>query len=124
MKLTLTIRKATPSLNRQLRKHWAKRHASNRDWFFLVKAALGDIRYFDRPNWRKSKIHVERHFYAHPIKDDDNLWASAKPILDALQVAGIIFNDSREHIDLSFTQVKVRYASEQKSVITIEPIEA
>lgn len=53
------------------------------------------------------------------IKDRDNYSSSPKDLLDGLQHAGFIQEDSEREIELEVEQVKVKHKWEQKTVIEI-----
>lgn len=63
------------------RKHWRKQHRHLRTWRVLVKYAVGRR----RPIAPLLKARVIIEFWRKREPDPDNLVASAKPILDALQ---------------------------------------
>jgi hypothetical protein len=52
------------------------------------------------------------------LLDTDNL--CPKYFIDALRIAGVIEDDTAEHIDLQLSQEKVARRSEEKTVIEIE----
>lgn len=52
--------------------------------------------------------------------DPDNLTASAKLILDALQRVGVIKDDSPQHISLTVKWERAKKRVEQGTVVTIE----
>lgn len=51
--------------------------------------------------------------------DEDNLYGSAKSLLDGLRQAGLIPGDSPKEIDLEVKQVKVNHRKEQGTEIMI-----
>lgn len=88
-----------PLLNQLLRMHWAKRRKWSRDIAWAIRAALPANQYPASP-LKKCRIHIERESTREP--DEDGLYGSAKPVLDALQPPskrhplglGIIADDS------------------------------
>lgn len=82
-----------------LRMHWSgrKRLAARLELMLMQALAAGQIQ-VERP---KGKVRVTyvRSYRANPM-DEDNLAASAKPVLDALVKLGVLVNDSPEHVEL------------------------
>lgn len=60
-------------------------------------------------------------FLSRPY-DPDNFAGGCKAVIDQLRYAGLIKNDSPEHIRLEVEQVKVKTKAEQKTVIEIYEI--
>lgn len=52
--------------------------------------------------------------------DRDNAYTAAKPILDGLKLAGLIIDDSEDHIELKVTTEKVFHKADQRTEIIIE----
>lgn len=88
-----------------LRMHWAgrKRLATRLDLMLRQALSAGQIQ-VEKP---KGKVRVTyvRSYRANPM-DEDNLAASAKPVLDALVKLGVLANDSPEHVELAALQRK------------------
>jgi len=98
-KITLPI--VTNSPNRLLRMHWTERYKLQKDYGYLIKAAIEDkhrIKYMYE--YRK----VEIFSYRKQLLDPDNLVGSVKLLLDAIEEAGLIWKDSSEYLSLSVFQ--------------------
>ena len=108
-----------PSQNELLRMHWAKRKSR--------KAAVGwfIIEQFGRlpPSkaLKRAKVYITRVAMGKE-PDPDNLVASAKLILDALQDCNIIADDSPEHIDLDVRWQRAAKKADQKTIIEVLPV--
>ena len=115
--IQVTIPRISPTLNRWQRMHFRLRKKEKNLWVQHFIIAIG------RPKIviEKCNIKIERHACG-VLPDVDNLYASAKPILDALVDCNIIVNDSPEHIlnlDVeSFSCGRLN----QRTVITISDI--
>lgn len=85
-----------PSQNQLLRMHWAKRNRLKKSLAWQILAQCAD----------RSTLPVQRaqivitRMTCGKEPDPDNLTASAKLLLDALRDAGVIVDDSPEHITL------------------------
>lgn len=101
---------ALESLNVRDRKHWSKRSKDKHAMSMEVMAAIGGPRHFPRPPWERVRVTVVR--CSSGRLDKDNLWASAKQLLDSLCVASprhpgglsIIVDDSDDRLDLVMKQ--------------------
>jgi Holliday junction resolvase RusA-like endonuclease len=69
---------------------------------------------------QKSKVTITRHGSLEP--DKDNIYASVKPLVDALVKNGIIFDDAPQFVDLKVQYVKAK-RKEAHTIIEIEEIE-
>lgn len=94
-----------------LRMHWASKKRIRDRWTTLIRE--------QRPaKWKPVKGHVIVTRHSSREMDKDNLYASCKFVLDALVRAGVIADDSPEHITLDARWQK------GKSHTTIEVISA
>lgn len=96
--LEIQVPEVAPSLNRLMRMHWAARRKLLKKWEVILWAELyrigaHDFRY-------KGKVTVQIMRRSHHMMDADNLHGAAKLILDSLKTAGVIEDDSPEHINL------------------------
>jgi len=96
------------SLNRWLRMHWAKQHR----WSKRVEDLLGLA---VRCHWRGSEPWADRATYsivrcseADRPADSDNVVGGVKPIVDALVRAGLLADDSPEHLTLDTVEDRPR----------------
>jgi hypothetical protein len=117
--MTLTIPRLAPSLNRALRMHWSARKREQAAWDALVLQALSG----SRPKMERARVEITR-FYAKHALDKDGAYGAQKPVIDALVHAGIIPDDSPEHIELTVLQVKVATVKEERTEIRLEAMEA
>jgi Holliday junction resolvase RusA-like endonuclease len=111
MKMLLPL---APSQNQLLRMHWAKRKRIQKDFEWSIVQAVGN---------RSSAlcgVHVtitRRSVGVEP--DPDNLTASAKLILDALQRVGVIKDDSPKHITLKVQWERAKKRVDQGTFVTV-----
>lgn len=112
MKMTLPL---APSQNQLLRMHWAKRKKRQKDFEWLIVQAVGN---------RSSAlcgVHVTIIRKSVGIEPDpDNLTASAKLILDALQRVNVIKDDSPKNISLTVLWERASKKIDQETVVMIE----
>ena len=66
------------------------------------------------------RVHIRFVSFRQRLCDPDNL--SCKYLLDALRFSGAIHGDEPEKISLEVTQQKVKLKSDERTVITIEPL--
>jgi hypothetical protein len=113
--ITLTIPEATPSLNRCLGIHWAKRTTQRKRWLWFVRAARLEAKCFPQSPLPKAKVTITR--YGRRICDTDNLIGGTKMLTDSLVKEGILANDTPAHIELVVTQ---KVTKTPHTVVTIE----
>ena len=114
MTLTLTVYRATPSLNEfhNLRRSQAWKWKSLRQaWLRDISTALLEARArvreplrWPRPPKARVLVCVTRYAPAHHWLDPDNLMGGLKPVLDALKAHALIDNDTALDIDLVASQ--------------------
>mgnify|MGYP000412064716 CR=1 FL=1 len=73
------------SLNKLLRMHWSERHDHKRTWTTLVGAHIG--------GGVHCPVRLRYHRAGSRLLDIDNLYGSAKVVIDALVHAGILPDD-------------------------------
>ncbi len=105
-----------PSLNARM--HWRKRAEIGAQFgqaaFYACKTAK-------IPNCGRVVVHIENH--AISARDQDNLVASMKPILDAIVDANVVDDDDEGHMQIRvLPTVRVRHRPQEKLVLYIEPI--
>lgn len=125
MKILLVLPVIMPSLNKQLRSHWAarKRLKDNAAWH--VRASMGRYKIDHRDRFANVSITV----YSNAPKvaggrvrvlDRDNLIGGQKPLVDAMKQAGILKDDSpkwaaiayverRDPVESPRTEIEVSY---------------
>ena len=94
--IKITIPEIPPSLNKILRMHHHERHAENQKWQALVA-------YFDNRKKRgeplkRAQVTITYYFPDARRRDSDNY--AGKFLLDGLVNAGIIEDDSFNHVSL------------------------
>jgi hypothetical protein len=112
--LTLTVYRATPSLNEfaNIRRSNAWKYRSLRTaWLGAIGQALLEARAdyrrplaWPRPPHERVTVHVTRYAPAHHWLDPDNLTGGLKPVLDGLKAHELIDNDTAKDIDLVVNQ--------------------
>lgn len=105
-----------PTLNEWERMHWASRRRYKRKLARNIGTTMliTGQRFPDLSRYPRADVRVERHSSRSP--DNDNLTASVKPLLDALQPAsnkrkyglGLILEDNPDTITLDVQHVKAR----------------
>ena len=89
------------TLNQTLRWHWMKRHRYNEGWFVRLLGAAG------RPSFKpKGKAKLRITVYRSRFQDKDNMYGSAKPLIDAVKKLGWIVDDDPKHLDLKVEEIK------------------
>jgi len=112
MKLTLPL---APSQNDLLRMHWSKRKKKQKEIGWLIVQQVGNR------SAALCGVHVTITRKSVGVEPDpDNLTASAKLILDALQRVNVIKDDSPQYISLAVEWERAKKRVEQGTVVTIE----
>ena len=112
MKITLPL---APSQNQLLRMHWSKRKTKQKEIEWLIVQQVGNR------SAALCGVHVTITRKSVGVEPDpDNLTASAKLILDALQRVNVIKNDSPQYISLTVKWERAKKRVEQGTVVTIE----
>lgn len=113
MTLTLTVYRATPSLNAfvNLRRSDYRYAKIRKTWLEAVGHAVLEARShyreplrWPRPPRERVLVYVTRYAPAHHWLDPDNLAGGLKPVLDALKAHELIDNDTAKDIDLVVNQ--------------------
>lgn len=68
------------------------------------------------------KLKVTIVIQHHGQYDKDNLYGSAKVVLDAMKNIGFLIDDSNDHIDLVVSQVRQIYGGSASTQITLEDL--
>lgn len=105
--------------NQNARLHWAERLRWNREWYDAVRFAIleqGNA----HPKFPLAKPRIGIVFHQVQEMDRDNLFGSAKVIVDAVKKANVIADDGPEDLgSLEVTQKKVKHRTEEKVEINI-----
>lgn len=100
--IILEIPEATPSLNRMLGEHWAKKSAKRKHWAWLVRAARLEAREFPAEPMQRARLTITRH--GRRICDRDNLIGGTKILTDCLVREGFFVDDSPAHLETIVNQ--------------------
>ena len=103
--ITLEIPRIPESPNDLRRFHWRHRHRHDKLWKDEVWYAVLQAKPFHAP-LAKVKVSIDRR--SRGRLDPDNLVSSMKPVIDALRHAGVIRNDTPDHIELVVTQSRTQ----------------
>lgn len=124
MLIRAEIPQALPSPNRTHSRHWAVAAERRRLWAWYVKLALiGQV--LPAEPIRYAYVRIERH--SSGGLDIDNLYASAKAVLDVLQPfgprrplgLGIIAGDDSKKLNLEVVNVLIGRGVQKKTIILI-----
>jgi hypothetical protein len=97
--------------------HWTERKKWSDAWHAAVLCAVIDSNQKPNKPYQKSKVNIT--FYGISLMDKDGSYNSAKPVIDGLRYAGVIYDDSEKYITLSVKQKKVGHQKEEKIEIEI-----
>ena len=112
-KRVIKIRRTPPSLNARM--HWAVRAKWTEAWKASVAEELQSIK--ATKNLGKIKIIIHNH--AIRPCDTDNMFASIKPITDAIVQYGIVEDDSSEFVKYDYETKKVHHRVDERFFIQI-----
>jgi Holliday junction resolvase RusA-like endonuclease len=104
-----------PSLNARM--HWAARKRVA-DQF--KNDAMWKIRALGAPKYAKATINFTIHRMPMYWQDQDNAYASMKPIIDAIVKAGLIPDDSQEYAIMSMRQKAVEHRDNERIEVVIK----
>ena len=112
MKINLPL---APSQNQLLRMHWAKRKKKQKDFEWLIFQAVTNR------HSAMNGVHITITRKSCGVEPDpDNLTASAKLILDALQRVNVIKDDSPKSISLEVAWERAPRKTDQGTLVEIE----
>lgn len=128
--LTFTLSAPTPSLNgsrssRNWRAVWAERKRMQKGWAWDIALRLMPAR--PEP-LQRARVTIYRHSVG--TLDQDNAVGGCKALVDVLKPPGkrnphgmgLIVDDTPDCLELVVKQIKVARRSEQRTVVTIEPL--
>lgn len=115
--LTLTVPKASPSLNTFNGKHWSVYREQKKLWLKMLWVAKAQAEIYGLPMIERANVSIER-FGAKSL-DEDNLAGGVKMLVDSLRSLGLIEDDSPAHIKLSVAQ---HLSKNIRTVIRIEEL--
>lgn len=99
--MRLTIPDVPPSLNRVMGKHWRVKNGEKDKWILLVRSQIIPV-----PMSRISRKRVKITLHHSRPYDKDNAYGAVKPVVDALRHWNLIWDDTREYLDLAVEQEK------------------
>lgn len=100
--ITLDIQDVPPGLNVLLRMNWYRRHAEGKKWQKLVWIARCQALIGKPAPICKAQVVMTRT--SPKLLDQDNLYGSAKLVLDAMKRLDLIVDDSPDHLHLDVKQ--------------------
>jgi hypothetical protein len=111
--VTLVFDKALPSLNQFVGKRWGKLNWQNK---FLCR--MKNV----QPIVQKpTKVKMRVYRYGLKLLDRaDNLPGGLKPLLDALKIKKVIWDDDPKHLELLVFDSEVKKRSECRTVVEID----
>jgi hypothetical protein len=115
--ITLTVARASPSLNEINGRHWSHYRQEKRAWLDLIWVAKLEAGIHGMPMFERAAVRIER--FGRRSLDVDNLTGGCKMLIDSLRALGLIADDSPEHIHLTVTQHTSRTP---RTVIQVEQL--
>ncbi len=138
--LSFRLLRELRSPNKFIGRHWRVKHRESQEWEQAIWAtmvvALG-ARTLGEVLWAMNAVPESKRVCTHKrrvkitrlsparrfIRDDDNLWASAKPVLDALKRQGYIKDDRRKWLELEMAPQQASEDGECWTLIDITEAE-
>ena len=99
--IVLEIPRVPSSPNYLRGKHLRVRHRETKLWRDEVFYAVKQASLIPAP-YLRAKVAIERR--SKGVLDPDNLYGCVKPVIDGLRYAGVLVDDSSDHIKLTVTQ--------------------
>lgn len=96
-------------------RHWAVEDRYRKAWYWRVRCAIGRRR--PRKPYQRAQITLTRRSNREP--DADNLFASWKPVIDGLCVAGVIVDDSPAHVTVESVWERAKRGKGEIEVIVV-----
>jgi len=109
-----------PSINETNKKHWGHKDRLKKQFKAHIEGAIMDMGMTVTPMKRPKKRTMLIYSYRVRELDRDNLYASHKEMIDAINELGLIWDDSEKYIDLTILQW--RHPEAPKTEIYIEEI--
>lgn len=115
--ITLTVPKASPSLNTINGQHWSYYREQKKLWLQLIWVAKAEAGIYGFPMFERASVTIQR--FGIKALDEDNLTGGIKATVDCLRSLGLIVDDSPAHIMLEVTQ---KVSKQPRTVIRIEEL--
>src|ERR1700722_1983018 len=115
----LSIPRVPLSPNRVLGKHWSAKAKEKKAWEKELWAAGSQFESWELIAQYKKRVTVT--IYNIRRYDEDNAWASVKPILDAMKALRMIVDDAASYCDLTVKQERSLGKKDKRTVIEVEP---
>jgi len=107
-------------MNALMRMHWRKQMTYRKSWYEQVYLAALEAG-TGQPKLKRARITITTHAPAK-ILDEDNFWGGCKALQDGLVRAGILEDDTSEHIvERKYFQHVTRTATAHGTEILIDP---
>lgn len=113
--LVIEIPQPTPSLNYLRKLHFCE-YKRLRDQFTTIFRTSATEETRCKPNQLR-RITISR--FAPRRLDHDNFVGGCKPLVDALNLAGLIWNDDPNSVDIDYRQIKCK-TKDAKTMINID----
>jgi Holliday junction resolvase RusA-like endonuclease len=97
--IEIVVPEVAPSLNRLMRLHWAARRRLLKKWEWIMYVETYRVRGPTAVKF-EGKLSVRITRRSRKTLDHDNLYGSAKLILDAMTSVGLLLDDDPAHIEL------------------------
>lgn len=99
--MRLVIPDTPPSLNVLMRLHWRNQQRLREKWKLLVRSQLNG-------NYLKAIVRIRCQITLCHAKfyDVDNAYGACKVLVDALKDWRLIYDDTKQYLDLTVTQAK------------------
>lgn len=123
--IELIIPLLLPSLNAMGgagRGHWTAWQKDKKLWTnWVLVAKLNQAKLYGQPKIERARVEIDR-YCVQDVKDEDNLHAGRKWLMDALVGHGILKDDSREHVTVETRQIRCKRADPPRTVVRIYPL--
>lgn len=114
--MKLTIADVPPSLNMLMRLHWWNQHALRKKWALLVRCQLDG--YYLKAT---VKVRVAVTLCHARLYDADNAVGACKVLVDALKDWRLIYDDTKEYLELVVKQEKCAH-KRRHTLVEIEAL--
>lgn len=124
--IELSIPLLLPSMNRMkgVGEHWSAWKKEKKLWSDWIKVAKSNqLKMWDNPRWERVRVEIDR-YCVQDIKDEDNLIAGIKHLMDGLVAWGFIKDDKREVVGTpAIRQLRCKRTDAPRTVVRIYPLD-
>ena len=117
MSYTITIPDVPPSLNKTTRQNGFANWRLKNKWVQLVRSQIVP---FDRV--AVGRVHCKVTLHHSRMYDKDNAYGAVKPLIDALRHWKLVYNDTKEWLELKVEQAKCPHKN-RHTTIEIGPVD-